>query len=726
MMGEKKFRLRTTLVVPFVLQIIAAVGLVGYFSFRNGQQAVRDLANQLIEEKSDRIEQHVVDYFSQPQAIVQMTYAGLQSGNLDLNDIDGLRRYFWQVVNRERLDNYLYLGTEEGEFIGVERRDDDTVQFKVRTTASAPNREVYLLDEEGNPQELLKASEYDPRQRPWYKEAVKNQSRWSPVFASSSRKNSSLEISPIRPVYNAADELIAVISMNLRLVRITDYLQNLYISPRGESFILERTGKLIASSASSEPFTVTSKDDDLEINRLAATDAHSSIVSQTAEFLQQQFDGFSKITQDRQLQMTIDGDRYYVRVLPIDDGMGIDWLTVVVVPERDFMAQINKNTRNTVLLCSAALLSAIAIGIYTSGLITSPIKRVSSASDELAKGDLDQQVKPSPIVEVDTLAVSFNSMAGQLKSTFNTLQESEARFRGLVDNIPGAIYRCQCDVNWTMTYISDSIKTISGYPPTDFLQNRVRTIASIIHPEDLHLIKDTVSKAIAEREPYQIDYRLTHQDGSIHWVYERGRAIFDKSGNALYLDGVIFDISDRKRAEEALRITEENYRSIFENALEGIFQSSSQGYYLSVNPALAKIYGYDSPQEVIDSITDIGKQVYVDPEKRAEFRELMGDRGKVKEFEYRCYCKDGSIIWTQIDARVVRDDNGKILYYEGIVQDISDRKYREKELRKQLKELKIEIDQNKREKEVAMLTKSNYFQQVQQEIEEVDLDEFWS
>ncbi len=104
----------------------------------------------------------------------------------------------------------------------------------------------------------------------------------------------------------------------------------------------------------------------------------------------------------------------------------------------------------------------------------------------------------------------------------------------------------------------------------------------------------------------------------------------------------------------------------------------------------------------------------------------MTKEGKAKDFEYRCYCKDGSIIWTQIDARVVQDDRGQVLYYEGIVQDISDRKRREAELRKQLKELKIEIDHNKREKEVAMLTKSNYFQQVQKEIEEVDLDEFWN
>ena len=188
---------------------------------------------------------------------------------------------------------------------------------------------------------------------------------------------------------------------------------------------------------------------------------------------------------------------------------------------------------------------------------------------------------------------------------------------------------------------------------------------------------------------------------------------------------IVRNISDRKRAEEALRIAEENYRSIFENALEGIFQSSPEGRFISVNPALAKIYGYDSPAEMMSSITNIAEQLYVDSEERAEFKLLLEKENTVEGFEYRFYCKDGRIIWIQIDARVVRDDQGKVMYYEGIVQDITERKRMETELRRQLEELKIEIDQQKREQEVATLTASSYFQEVKQEIATVNLDEFW-
>ena len=724
---RRKFRLRTTLVLPFVLQIVTAVGLVGYLSFRNGQQAVDRLANQLIEETGARIEQHVLDYLRKPQTIVQMTHAALQSGNLDLNDLDGLRRYFWQVVSQEKLDNYLYLGTEKSEFIGVERMDDRTVWFKVRTLNSSPNRETYLLDDRGNPQKLLRSRGYDPRSRPWYQEGIKiRQFGWSPVFPSYSRKNTSLEISPIRPVFNADGQVLAVVSMNLRLVHITDFLQDLYISPHGQSFIMERSGDLIASSAPIEPFTIIGEGDEREIERLPATDAQDATVSETARFLQQQFGSLAAIADPRQLKMTIDGALYYIQVLPIRDGRGIDWLTVVVVPEQDFMAQINQNTRNTILLCLLALGIAIASGIFTARLISRHILRVSQASDQLAQGDLEQQVAPSPIIEIDTLADSFNTMAEQLKKSFNTLQQSEKRFRGLVANIPGAIYRCQWDSDWTMQYISDAIETISGYPASDFIQNQVRTYVSIIHPDDRDLVEVIISKARMSHKPYIIDYRVLHRDGSIRWVYERGQAVFDADKNPLYLDGAIFDITDRQRAEEALRIAEENYRSIFDNAVEGIFQSSPEGKFITVNPALARIYGYDSPQEMIDSITNISEQLYVDPEQRTKFKKLLATQDTLKDFEYRCYCKDGSIIWTEIDARVVKDNNGNVLCYEGIVQDITERKRREDDLRRQLKELKIEIDREKREKEVAMLTESSYFQEVQQEMAEVDLDEFWS
>ena len=133
------------------------------------------------------------------------------------------------------------------------------------------------------------------------------------------------------------------------------------------------------------------------------------------------------------------------------------------------------------------------------------------------------------------------------------------------------------------------------------------------------------------------------------------------------------------RTQEALREAEEKYRSIIENAVEGIFQTTPEGGYLSVNPALARMYGYDSPEELMASVSDIGRQVYVDPGRRAEFKRLMEEHGVVRDFQYQVYRRDAKKIWLSESARAVRDAHGTILYYEGSVEDITERKRAETE-----------------------------------------------
>ena len=144
-------------------------------------------------------------------------------------------------------------------------------------------------------------------------------------------------------------------------------------------------------------------------------------------------------------------------------------------------------------------------------------------------------------------------------------------------------------------------------------------------------------------------------------------------------------LTKRKQSEQALQQAEEKYRSIFENAVDGIFQTTADGHYLSANPALARIYGYSSPEELISNLTNIGEQLYVDPNRRSEFRRLLQEHDAVSDFKSQVYGKDGTVIWISEKARAVRDENGALLYYEGTVQDISDA-HRQATLRKQAEE----------------------------------------
>jgi PAS domain S-box-containing protein len=152
------------------------------------------------------------------------------------------------------------------------------------------------------------------------------------------------------------------------------------------------------------------------------------------------------------------------------------------------------------------------------------------------------------------------------------------------------------------------------------------------------------------------------------------------------------EIAERQRAEEAQQQAEANYRSIFENAIEGIFQSTPDGRYISANPALAEIYGYASPEQLVSSITNIAQQIYVDPDTRSEFIRLMEKHDTVSRFEKKVYRRDGRIIWTLENARAVRTAQGTLLYYEGSVEDITDRKLSEEQLKESEKKLRQIID----------------------------------
>ena len=165
--------------------------------------------------------------------------------------------------------------------------------------------------------------------------------------------------------------------------------------------------------------------------------------------------------------------------------------------------------------------------------------------------------------------------------------------------------------------------------------------------------------------------------------YDQGRAAFT----------VGIDITERRRAEEALRQAEAKYRSIFENAIEGIFQIAPDRRYISANPALAKIYGYDSASELIDSFNSVRRLPYVDSNRSAEFAQLLQEQDTVLGFESQVYSKDSSIIWISENARAIRDQAGVLLYYEGTVEDITERKQIEAALQQANDELEIKVAQ---------------------------------
>ncbi|HUL06542.1 MAG TPA: PAS domain-containing protein [Candidatus Acidoferrum sp.] len=149
----------------------------------------------------------------------------------------------------------------------------------------------------------------------------------------------------------------------------------------------------------------------------------------------------------------------------------------------------------------------------------------------------------------------------ELAAAAAELATSESRFRSLVANIPGIVYRCLIDADWTDLYVSDYSETLTGYPASDFIDKRVRTYASVTHPDDGEMIEKTVAEALAQRRPFEMDYRILHRNGEVRWVREYSQPVFDAEGRPAYLDGIIFDITERKAFEAALSQAKEQAES---------------------------------------------------------------------------------------------------------------------------------------------------------------------
>jgi PAS domain S-box-containing protein len=156
--------------------------------------------------------------------------------------------------------------------------------------------------------------------------------------------------------------------------------------------------------------------------------------------------------------------------------------------------------------------------------------------------------------------------------------------------------------------------------------------------------------------------------------------------NAQLYQSLQQELSERITAENRLRVAEANYRSILENAPVGFFQTTPEGGFLAVNPTMALICGYASPKEMMESVTDMGGQIYADPAEWVEFRRRMNENGEVREFVNRDRRKDGQIIWVSTNARMVKDAEGKLLYYEGFLTDVTERKQAEQSLKRRADE----------------------------------------
>ncbi|MEX0271421.1 adenylate/guanylate cyclase domain-containing protein [Leptolyngbyaceae cyanobacterium UHCC 1019] len=450
----KKVPLGLVMVVPLLIQVVGAVVAVGLLSYQNGQKAVKEVATQVRNESGNRIHQHLDDYLATPFQLNRTNADAIELGVLKLGNFETAGKYFWRQMNIFNV-GYISYANPKGDFIGVERLDSGELLINEKSAQTKNQQYTFTTTPQGDRAKMIKITpNYNPLTEGWYVDGVKiGKPAWSSIY-NWDDKPEVMSISANYPLYDKNDKLLGVIGVDQILTQISDFLASIQVSKTGETFILERSGKLVAASSNTEkPFRIVNG----KAVRLSATDSADPLIRDSTYFLINTFGSLKQINQTKKLEFYRQDQRQFLLVMPWKDDYGLDLLIVVVVPEADFMGQINANTRNTLLGCAIALALATLFGIPTSRWIAHQILQLSRASEALANGQLHQNVQAKGITELETLATSFNRMAQQLQESFAILEQTNTSLEQRVQERTASLTNAEAELRALFAAMTDLV-----------------------------------------------------------------------------------------------------------------------------------------------------------------------------------------------------------------------------------------------------------------------------
>jgi PAS domain S-box-containing protein len=711
-----RISLRTLLIVPFVLQVVGITGLVGYFSFRSGQQAVTDLANRLIDSTSQRVSDRLTLFLTLPRQVVELNHQAIQSGDLNPDNLDDLELQFFKQIQIFPSVTLVSFGNVKGEVIGAGRdrtglvTEPDTLVIWDAQGDLPRTRRFYRVDAQRKRLTVVHSTpEFDVRQTPWYQAALaSNKLTWTPVVPVPKLSTALIGIS--QPIYQNG-QLKGILNAGFLLADVNLFLSSLQFSPTGQVFVIERSGNLVASSTQEQVF---SEKADQTLVRLHATKSQDWLTQKTTQELLKRKP--SALTNQKE-QFSFWGDRptqdgkairqqYFVNVAPYQDAYGLDWLIIIVVPESEFMGEIYHNLHRTLALCGVTLLGSLGLGIWTSRRLTRPLLRLNQTTQAFATGNLDHPVPPTRITEVAELSQSFCQMADQLNASFRSLREGEQKFSILLDCIPVGV--SVFDANGKLLIINRQGAAILGQGTIAISTEEVSKTYRVyvagtnqLYPTE----RLPAVRALQGETVYNDDMEIEVNGHRVPLEVQTAPVI-DENGQVIYAINAFQDISDRRQSEQlrlshardlerqisektsALRVSQTKLSDILDNTIATIFNfhllDDLSVKYQYISNGCFDLYGY-TPQELTTNPNLWRSRVHAEDWQNIlvpTYQNILKGQTQPPREEFRYHHQNGSLRW--ITSRIsARWDEAVHAWSVTVVNtDITERKQTELELQR--------------------------------------------
>jgi adenylate cyclase len=545
------------LIIPSTLIMTAVVTLTGYLSYKNNEVIVNDIATQLLSEISARTDSHLSAFFQIPTHINRSNANAIHNQFLDLTDAEAVGAYLLDTVQIYDTVSSIYFGNIQGGLISAGREGADGSLYLITTeNFAAGTLNKYALNAAGNPADVLvTVPNFDARVRPWYVGAMESESAyWTAPYVLSTGQD--LALASSLPIYNEAHELLGVVSVDIFISHISDFLEKLELGTNSQAYIIEQSGLLVATSTGSAPFV---REDESRWQRLSAADSSDTLIATSTRYIMTNLSGFSHLSNRQQHIMTINGQRYFLSVMPYDGTQGLDWCVVILIPEDDFLGQIAARNRIILLLTISAVVVSIVVGVVIAIQVSKPIARLSAAATNLANGKWSESVPIEGTQEIQQLGQSFNMMTAQIHEAFSHLEErvrtrtadvqaSEIRYRAIVEDQTELVCRFLTDN--TLTFVNDAYCRDFDFQSSDVLG---ASFMPRIPETDQREVQRRLAILSLEHPIISVEHRVIKPDGQVRWMQWSNRALFDEQNQIIEYQAVGRDITERKELEETLQ-----------------------------------------------------------------------------------------------------------------------------------------------------------------------------